>query len=160
MYPHSPMSRDLDVPSAPAVHPSIPGPSRHFYSITSIFAGPIFVGFAMVFAWAGLSTNGARAIGVVAAAFAVVVGAMLVVRPFMATARPDGTIVFRSVIGAKVTTVWRISQIRLRSSGRGYHVVFDFDGTQVGLADFGGSALARFVVAWNPRVDAPPRYRS
>jgi hypothetical protein len=156
------MPLESDVPPAPAA-PAPPDlgswPPRQFYAFTTIVGAPIFIGALTVIALAALPTRGGRPVGIFAAIGAALFMVIFIGRPFVATARPDGSIRFRSLIGSKETMVWRISRIWIRSSGRGYSVVFEFDGTQALLADLGGSALARYVVECNPRVDAPARYR-
>jgi len=153
---------DYEAAPPPAVtfaEPGIqPGPPRRFYAITTIVAAPIFILVLTVIALAAIPTRGGRTVGIIAAIGAALFLVTFIRRPFVATARPDGSIMFRALLGSTQTTVSRISRIWIRSSGRGYSVVFEFDGTRALLADLGGSALARYVVERNPRVDAPARW--
>lgn len=155
-------SRDPGVPSAyaaPSQNEFGSGPPRRFYAITTIVGAPIFICVLTVIALAAIPTRSGRTVGIIAAIVAALLVVIFIRRPFVATARPDGSITFRALLGSRQTTVSRISRIWIRTSGRGYSVVFEFDGTRALLADLGGSALARYVVERNPRVDAPARWR-
>jgi hypothetical protein len=133
------------------------GPQERFYSLTTIIVPPVFVAFFILIAVSELSSHSGRSVGIGAAILAVLFVLIFSRRPYVAIARRNGSLTFKALVGSKNTAISRISRIQYRTGGPrgGSSWAFQFDGTEAVLADFGGKALARYVIERNRDVAYP-----
>ena len=124
-----------------------------FYSVTAMIVPPVFIAFFALLALADIPHRADRPFGIGAAVFAVLFAVFFLRRPYVAIARRDGSLTFRTLIGSKDTAIARISRIGHTTGGRGGSSwIFYFDGTRAVLGDLGGLRLKRYLVARDPAL--------
>jgi len=134
---------------------SLTGETR-FYAYLTIFVLPILLPvFAFVGVFATIHGSGPFP-GWFFLAFSILLVIAGLRGPYVAIVEPDGSLTFKALTVSKTTNLTRITRVALRTGARGGSSwIFYFDGTSSSLGDFGGKALARFVVAHNPAVEHP-----
>jgi len=147
----------LTPPAQNSLTPPAPNDAdeQRFSSLSVFAAFP----FALIFGSIAVSllSHGQRPIGVIFLAFAVGVAVMALRVPYVAIARPDGSLTFTALTRSVPTNLSHVERIAHRSGGRsGSSWVFYFDGTRAQLNNWGGRALAGYVVDHNPQVAYPP----
>jgi len=140
--------------AAPTYH-SAAVMAQRFYAITTIVGAPIFMFVFAVIAVAALSSHSGRPVGIGAAVLTLLFGVVFSRMPYVAIVGADGSLTFKALLRAKVTTISRVSRIWWSQGARGGSWMFDFDGTSSQLGALGGSALARYLIAQNPGIDYP-----
>jgi hypothetical protein len=139
-----------------AADPEGQAPPVRFYSVTTIIVPPVFMAFLTLIAISSIPHRAGRPIGIGAAVLAVLFAVWFLRRPYVAIARSDGSLTFKTLTGSKVTTVSSVSRIGLSTGARGGSSwIFHFDGDRAVLGDIGGKALERYVVERNPAVEHP-----
>jgi hypothetical protein len=142
-------------PSPPSGPVGEAAPVR-FFAVATIMAALVLVGaFGSLGVFFLIQPTSTR-IGILLTAMAMGFALVASKAPYMATAGPDGSVVFRALRRSKQTNISRISRISFSSGSRGASSwVFAFDGTTARLSGRGGRVLARYVIERNPLVDYP-----
>jgi hypothetical protein len=141
----------------PAANELVDPAEQRFYAPEVLVVFPVFTFVFGFIAVSVLSAAGPRPVGIgfLAVAVLAALGGLRV--PYVAIARPDGSLSFKAVTRTVTTSLSHVVQIARRSGGRGGTTwIFSFDGTRAQLNNRGGRMLAGYVVDHNPRVGYPP----
>ena len=134
---------------------------RSFYVIETIAGYPIFLLVLSDVAIHAIPDHAGRPIGIAAVAFLAVLTWSTLRTNLKATLGADGSLTFKGLTGSTGTDVNQIQSMTVRNNGArgGATYFFNFPGGRAGLNGMAGRALAREVLARNPSVDCPPRWR-
>ncbi len=121
----------------------------------------VFAAFPVALVFGGIAeslvSSGQIPIGIVFAAVAIGSALIGLRIPYVAIARPDRSLTFKSLTRTISTNLSHVERITRQSGGRGGSSwVFYFDGTRAQLNNRSGRILAGYVVDRNPHVEYPP----